>query len=94
MLKWNECETNGTVMTLWCSLNCSLSIIFKFVEVCVCVTEYRMCALQLCALLSVQCFSLFHVQPKNGFFIPVGLWDLKARLPLSASTPTGKATST
>lgn len=39
-------------------------------------------------------FLFFHVQPKNGSFIPVGLWALKAQLPHSASTPTGTATST
>lgn len=36
----------------------------------------------------------FHeMQPKNGSFTPVGPWDLKARLPLSASIPTGKTIS-
>jgi len=33
------------------------------------------------------------MQPNNGFFTPVGLGAPKARIPVSASAPTGTATS-
>lgn len=83
---------NSSGRTVWLAERQPPSPLGLLKSVCVCVP---MCVrlnaecvpLQLCALLTAHCFIFllfFHVQPKNGFFIPVGLWDLRARLPHNA----------